>query len=296
MRIMLATLCLNEMQWLPRSYEQHQDWPGIVEWVFVEAADVVYARKNPDRVSLSGTSVDGTTTFLEDRLFENRKIQYVKHGLTSHPTDPSQGKIEARNRYLDIAEDVRPDFVIVIDADEFYPTMVQRELVRYLQTHLDNSTPKEGYTGFRLRQRHVWNPPGGTGSTDVFKYEVVGGYWDVPHTRIWRWRPGMRYRDNHNWPADGHGRMDRKVAKLDLIPEIKLECVHTGYASDPDNRRAKHQYYKARGEGSEGGKLGRKRQMYVDCRREWETWVPGSKLSHGARVIPYTGPVPEALR
>ena len=35
MRIMLATMCLNEMQWLPFLFKQHKDWPGLVSWTFV---------------------------------------------------------------------------------------------------------------------------------------------------------------------------------------------------------------------------------------------------------------------
>src|SRR4051794_7463634 len=38
MSVLLATLCINEMEWLPRLYEQHKDWPGMAGWVFVEAA------------------------------------------------------------------------------------------------------------------------------------------------------------------------------------------------------------------------------------------------------------------
>ena len=37
--IALATLALNEMEWLPLLWEQHRAWPGMVRWVFVEAAD-----------------------------------------------------------------------------------------------------------------------------------------------------------------------------------------------------------------------------------------------------------------
>ena len=48
MRIVLATLLLNEMEWLPKLYEQHKDWPGLCGWVFVEAADRVYANVNPE--------------------------------------------------------------------------------------------------------------------------------------------------------------------------------------------------------------------------------------------------------
>ena len=79
---------------------------------------------------------------------------------------------------------------------------------------------------------------------------------------------------------------------MDRMPE----CIHLGYASSQENRRAKADYYKARGEGSEGGRIGRKRSMYVSCRDAHLGWKPGDTLPHGAQVLPYEGPVPEVFR
>ena len=66
MSIVLSTLCLNEMEWLDKLYAQHKDWVGLEKWIFVESADRVYAETNPDMVSSSGLSVDGTTEFLRE--------------------------------------------------------------------------------------------------------------------------------------------------------------------------------------------------------------------------------------
>ncbi len=290
MKILLATLCLNEMEWLPALYRQHRSWPGMVGWAFVEAADVEYARTNPGRVR-GGLSADNTTEFLTELHRDDRRIQYIPHGLTSHPTDPAQGKSQARNRYLALADSLRPDWVVVLDADEFYPVDAQHALTDLLLR-------TEHRLSVRVRQRHVWKPPFYNWPADPFSQEVVGGYWDVPHTRIWRYVPGMRYVVNHNWPSDGTGRMDRNVLKTDKISGLMnhIQCVHTGYAGTGEGRTAKHRYYVARGEGNEAGRMGRLRRMYVDCRRAWEEWTPGTELPHGARVIPYTGPIPEAFK
>lgn len=291
MKIMLATICLNEMEWLPRLYEQHKNWPGLVKWVFVEAADVTYMKQNPSLVRDWGLSTDGTTGQLLTFHENDPKIHYIPHGFTSHPTDPAQGKCQARNRYLEIADRVQPDWIVVIDADEFYTYEGQKDVTLLCQQSQDAMK----HLGIRIRQRHIWRPVDGLPLLDQ---EVVGGYWSVPHTRVWKYVPGMRYSQSHNWPNDNEGRMDRLTLRTDqILNDIysPLQCVHMGYASNPTTRAAKHRYYTARGEGNEAGRLGRLRRMYVDCRKAWEEWQPGRPLPHGAEIIPYQGPQPEVL-
>jgi glycosyltransferase involved in cell wall biosynthesis len=290
MRILLATLCLNEIEWLPRLWDQHKDWPGVVGWCFVEAADDVYAKENPDVVSCGGFSTDGTTEFLRGLQAKSPIVRHVPYGFTSHPTDPSQGKSAARNAYLDHADDVEPDWIIVVDADEFYPTDVQEKIVDRLEGI------SRDRLGVRVKQRHVWRPPGADPTVGMFAREVVGGYWDVPHCRIWRWVPRMRHVSSHNWPDDRGGRMDRAIVRLDATEGDKYQLVHTGYAAGGPGRVAKHRYYVARGEGSETGRIGKRRRMYLRCRDAWENWEEGMPLPDGARVVEYRGPIPEVFR
>lgn len=264
MRVMLATLCLNEMEWLPSLVEQHKNWPGLVEWVFVEAADRVYAEANPEMVR-GGLSVDGTTEFLERGGFT-----HVMHGIASH-RDPAQGKCAARNRYLEVADRVKPDIIVILDADEFWP--------RAQQIHFNSEVSRLHPSQILCpKQRHLWRPPS-VGDQPLLKSEVVGAYWSMRHPRGFLWREGLRYTDDHNAPR-GAGRQAFGAAQL----------VHTGFASSLRARQAKHRYYVARGEGVRD-----RRKMYVECREAYERWVPGAKLPHGASVVPYTGPVPEAL-
>ncbi len=90
MSIQLNTLCLNEMEWLPRLYEQHRDWHGMGHWVFVEAADRAYAEANPDMVSKDGLSIDGTSEWLADLAKRDDRVIYIPHGFTGHE-NPAQG-------------------------------------------------------------------------------------------------------------------------------------------------------------------------------------------------------------
>lgn len=298
MRIQLATLCLNELEWLPRLYEQHKDWPGLVNWTFVESADRLFAEVNPSRVSPSGLSVDGTSEFLRDLAARDSRVTYIPYGFcggSDHPLRRDQGKCEARQQYLDVAEGVKPELIIVLDADEFYSHTDQGGILRIHQQF-------PNHRAYLFPQRHLWAPPS-VHSTVMPEVEAVGGYWSIPHYRVWRWERGIRYRMNHNWPEDiggtylkqysirfdGGERRSRRILRT-RDPGVIPQCVHMGYASSLASREAKHAYYVARGEG-----IDTKRSMYVDCRTAFETWTPGDALPHGATVVPYTGPYPEVF-
>lgn len=110
----------------------------------------------------------------------------------------------------------------------------------------------------------------------------------------------------HNWPETPRGellvhrgapmlRTDTRIPTC-LRHKTVPECIHFGYASSAVSRLAKHRYYEERGEGREPNpRLRNMRRMYVDCRNEYRSWEPGNKLPHGAKIIPYKGPIPEVF-
>lgn len=279
-RLVLCTLALNEIEHLPRLYAQHRDWPGLVRWVFVEAADAVYAAVNPGRVTPAGLSTDGTSAFLSDLAARDERVTYIPHGLSAH-RDPAQGKCAARQRYLDAANADRPDFLAVVDADEFYPREMQGRINEILTTTVNA-------WGWCFRHREIWHPP--TTDGPPFASEVTGGFWDIPYCRFWRWFPGLEYRDNHNTPSrPRYGALDRRLARYDSDDAMPY-MVHMAFASRLASRQAKHRYYETRGESAD-----RKRKWYTESRAAWETWRPGDELPNGAKVIPYTGTIPECF-
>lgn len=273
----LCSLVLNEMEWLPKLYEQHKHWPGMIRWIFVEAADLIYANVNPGMVSPEGLSIDGTTEFLRNLAKTDDRVTHIAHGLVSHE-ETNQGKCTARQKYLDVADLFRPDFLFVLDADEFYDLAAQDSITRIL------GKAGPSWQGFIFRQRHIWRPPS-VSQRPLFHAEVVGGYWSIPHARGFRWRPNMRYVRNHNIPEGSEA-----LFRYDNHPS-NPECVHLGFASDLTMRRAKHAYYVVRGEGRS-----RHYQMHVECRHAFETWEPGNSLPYGAQVVPYYGSVPEVFK
>lgn len=282
MRILLATLCLNEIEHLPSLYEQHKNWRGLEKWVFVEAADKVYAQINPNLVSEDGLSVDGTTEYLHKLVQQDPRVVHIRHGFTTNKR-PDQGKIAARQRYLDLAEEIQPDVIVVLDADEFYTREHQEKAIWYTNKYPHSKC-------WRFRQREIWRPQS-IADNGLFELEVVGGYWEVRHTRFFRWEQGLKYTDNHNWPCLNGVPAINQMKKLDKDSRCSVECVHLGFASLAKMRTAKTNYYVARGEGNGDG-----RSMYIDCKRSFDQWEPGFSLPHGARVIPYHGPIPEVFQ
>jgi hypothetical protein len=312
LRVLIGCLVLNEQQWILPYYYQHRDWPGLGMMVFVEAADTVYTEANPDLVSPDGLSTDGTTQLLESLAAADPRVRHIKFGTTSHPTDSAQGKCAARNAYLELADHLHPDIILTLDADEFVPKSLQ-EMVNKL-------TQRNPYKdGVVIRHRDIWWPPSsqekdGTGAypkpevpfmvpgisqqhgsdpeppfkmitlkPPSFAHEVVGGFWDIPYCRIWRWSQGMRYSANHNTPSTASGRMlDRSLLRADL-PEARATVrgeptpyyIHTAFASSLASRRAKHQYYSSRGEAEPTGGDG--------------TWIAGQPGRHGSQTLSSRG-------
>ena len=286
MSVALCTLAINEMEWLPKLYEQHKDWPGLVKWVFVESADRVYAETNPGMASPQGLSVDGTSEFLKELQEQDQRVVYIPYGFSKH-SNPAQGKCDSRSQYLYALESVKPDLIWVLDADEFYRHQAQADISQLMGMYLPR-----GFTAFCFRYRSPWRPPAYT-KFPLFTYEVLGGFWEIPLCRGWRWLPGMRYSKNHNTPETSSGvLLDARMYRFDKVYRPGYpECAHLSYASSLWARRAKHRYYAARGEGKVDF-----RGWYVESRAAWEVWDPEKTvLPHGAHVVPYAGPVPECF-
>lgn len=282
--IVIGTLCLNEMQWLPKLYEQHKNWVGMVKWVFVEAADRSYANANPSLVTDRGLSVDGTTEFLQQLAKDDPRVVHVPFGFADH-ADPSLCKITARNRYWEIAAEYHPEFVVSVDTDEFYTHDHQRLIVEVMR-----SQAAKGWRGFTFPRREIWRPPS-VADQPLMSLEVVGGFWGIPCCHWWRWEPGAGHRDCHNTPQDGKGRyLNDDLVQLHKIPGMP-EMIHFGFAANEQSRLAKNLYYERRGESSDPQRL-----WYTQSRAAWQSWKLGDPLPRGARVVPYTGPVPECFR
>lgn len=282
MKLAICTLVLNEMEWLPKLYEQHKNWPGVEKWIFVESADRTYADVNPDMVTSEGLSVDGTTEFLSELALSDPRVTHIKHGFCS-AKDKAQAKCEARNRYLNALMDMdfHPNYFIVLDADEFYPFESQTDINYLLPRNLGN--------GFAFRHREIWYPPYlQERKANQFEYEVVGGFWDIPYCRVWRWYRGLTY-ENHNTPSIGKTSLDSRLNRM-TDPSFPY-MVHMGFASQLKTRAAKNRYYETRGEA-----VDRKRSWYCDSRRCFETWEPKMELPHNAHVCLYTGSVPECFQ
>lgn len=280
MSIVLGTLCLNEMEWLPKLYEQHKNWPGMEKWVFVEAADACYKEANPTLVSDNDLSVDGTSDYLKQLASNDARIEYIPYGLSNH-SNPAQGKCQCRQKYLDACSEVRPEFVLALDADEFYPLSDQEKIMLLM-----GKSQKKGFT---FAYRNIWRPPSIV-DQPLFRWEVIGRFWKVLVCKFWRWSPGICYKNNHNSPEVNGVLLNRSLERFDRKSRYP-QFVHMGFAGKKEMRLAKNQYYVTRGEGRTDH-----RGRYVKSRAAFENWVLGQTLPNNDRVIPYKGPIPEVFQ
>ena len=286
MSVVLCTIALNEMQWLPYLYAQHKDWPEMVHWVFVESADRVYANCNPEMVTEQGLSVDGTSEFLRELAADNRNVTYVPLGFCED-VDPAKGKKSARQRCLDVINLWEPEFFIHLDADEFYTCADQVKL-------LETMRALEQHNSFVFPKREIWHPPP-VADVPLFTYEAIGGFWGIPCCHWFRWRSGLTFNDCHNVPTMANG-SPLNISGVD-VRDLKErfpdppQLIHMGYTASAVTRRAKVRYYEERGEKDDEN-----RKWYVQSRAAWRRWTPGTKLPHKAEIIEYTGPIPEVFR
>ena len=283
MSILLATLCLNEMEWLPKLYEQHKNWPGLTKWVFVEAADRQYANANPNMVTTNGLSIDGTSEWLQHLSKTDDRVVYKPRGFSNH-SDPAQGKCQARQVYMDIANIVKPTVILTLDADEFYTYRDQEILNGQLYKKINCK-----FGGFIIPYYNVWRPPS-IAHEPLFQWEIRGKLWQVCVCKFWNWQPGIEYRNNHNSPECNGVLLNRSLQRWDRKANFKSGFVHLGFASDPKTRLAKNRYYVERGEGRTDH-----RGNYVVSRAAFETWQPGDKLPNNDYLIPFTQKIPEVF-
>jgi hypothetical protein len=274
MSVLIGTLCLNEMEWLPKLYAQHKNWPNLKRWVFVESADIAYARTNPTLVSSHGLSVDGTTEFLEDLAKQDDRVVHIPFGF-SKDKELDQGKCASRQMYMAEAGIVKPKYVLALDADEFYTVCHQQQI-----DSIDHTKD-----GTLLKYYNIWRPPS-ISEEPLFNLEIIGKFWRIGVCKIWKWFPGLCYKGNHNAPYHDGVYSNRNMNFLEKLDHPKF--IHLGFASTGKYRNAKNDYYADRGESINT-------PHYVASRGAFATWRPGDVLPNGDKVIPYTGPVPEVF-
>jgi len=293
-RIVLVTIVLNEEVFIQPQLTQHIDWPGVVAWIWVEGATGLYAERHSDSINTFGLSVDKTSELLQrasriysvDSAKRNHHpiVYYIPFGFSDDfEKEMGDQKAVLRNVYCEICDEINPDILVVIDADEFYTSEDQLRINKLVKDF-------PAYDAWILRQRHIWRPSS-IQDNSLFDLEVIGGYWNISHCRIWRWKRGSRYFFNHNllhYPYIKNDKIKYFRYTIDEKSVVSLpECIHLGFARELEHRKRTNDYYVYRGEGQEP--KGRNRQMYVDCRKAWEDWQPGDTLPHGAKIISYVG-------
>lgn len=266
--IALGTILLNEQKFIGLSLFQHYDF--CEKWVLVEGTCLGYPTR---KVTLLGLSKDKSSDIIQ--LFPDplNKIKYVQHGWTS--SGGEDAKSELRNAYLKY---ISEDFLVVLDADEFYRKHDLVEAFKVFKNSNDHAVV--------LPQVHFWK------STERY---ITGEYYDISHTRIYKNMPGMKYIRNHNFP-ELNGTFTYELGQF-KFSRTQIEkgnktfdwkeprCYHMGFAKDYDDMRDKSDYYVNRGEDIT-------RKSTTESRAAWFD----DKLPEKCRIKKWSGEIPFVLR
>ena len=181
-------------------------------------------------------------------------------------------------------ENAEGTHLLVVDADEFYSGNDLVKLCKEVESSPEDIIAWE-FERDNLRDKiyggivHFWHS---------IKYRAVGGYYSIPHQRIFKLLPGMKYIDSHNFPSDENRiRFDCMRNKWS---KVSVRCYHAGFVKDFANTRDKQDYYYNRGEKVT-------KPMYSDTRELWFNW-DGRTMEFpnvNVKILEYKGYIPDAL-
>lgn len=266
MATVFCSIVLNEAEYIYQNLQQHYDYCDA--WLIVEGAD----RRFPSEVvTAEGLSTDATADLIRSFPDPGRKLQFIQHGWADN-------KEQLRSVYAAQLPRTTTN-VIVFDADEFLTH-------HHLRTVLDSLRFMPGPGALQIPHIHFWKDP---------RHIITGGYYDVPHDRIYRWAPGCLYRTNHNHPELPGGTLlqqlhhQRQSRRLTILPSGVAHpdpCwLHYGFVKAASNIAAKNKYYIARGEDTTRPQTTRNRAAWFD-----------DETPDGCTVWDWQGCYPEVLK
>lgn len=228
----LAAICLNEEEFIEGWLRFHYN--SFEQIILCEGAARNYPR---EAVTATGLSTDRTAEIVYDFPDPEHKIHFIQHGWAGPPHSLSAAvpaKMELRNVY---AERLREGYVYTLDLDEFLHPAYISELNQLMDSF-------ETANACALPSLHLWQDPW---------HFVTGGYADLSHYRLYRWREGGCYRLTHNWPSGPEGKLLIDGGfELRLLVEDGLlaapAMVHYGFCEHKNSTAEKNDYYILRGE------------------------------------------------
>ena len=262
-KLSIGMIVLNEEEFIEKNLKQHYNWSHatVHQIIIIEGAVNLFPKRN---ITEGGLSTDRTAEIIKAFPDPEKKITFVQGYW--------KNKVEQRNEYTKRVRD-DTDYLLVIDCDEFYTQGNQFKITQLINNH-------KNIHSFQIPQIHLWKS---------FNRQVVGGYWAVPHTRLYKWSPGCQYDQNHNEiiGPDGHNYHQRDAGYYQ-VQLNEAYCLHFGFFRSTKFCRDKQDFYYNRGEIQT-------RPMYSICREAWFDWKEGDPLPRGTKLYPYNNEVPEVF-
>lgn len=230
--ISLAAICLNEAEFIGHWLAYH--YASFDRILLCEGTDRNYPSQ---AITPDGLSVDRTADIIRAFPDPDGKIRFFQYGWAGEAGSHDArvpAKIILRNVY---ARHLQDGYAFTLDVDEF----LHPDHVRALVAEMDRTPELNAYA---IPPLHLWQTPA------CF---ITGGYADIPHTRLYRWRAGSSYQVNHNRPSGPDGRpltAGYKIGGL-VVHNGKLRdpaMIHYGFCESKASMATNAQYYRNRGE------------------------------------------------
>lgn len=265
LHVTIGSIILNEEEFIEANLRQHYEFADKI--VIVEGADQLFPKQFTTQ---EGLSIDRTAEIIRSFPDPDHKITFIQHGF-------AKSKAQLRNEYAKRAPE---GILIAVDADEFLTKQSMR-----VALEIAEKLPVPGV--LRIPHIHLWKNP---------RQFITGGYYDVPHNRIYRWPDGARYDGyEHNHPTY-HCRMlhtfnltkivfdgDFSVTGTKNIP--LPYWIHYGFCRSADSIFLKNAYYVARGEA----------ETRPETTRDRAAWFQEG-IPKECKVHKWHGPYPEVFR
>jgi len=130
--------------------------------------------------------------------------------------------VSQRNEYAKL---VKGTHVLVLEADEYYTADSLEKLAQDVIDNPDAEVFKFDFS-HTIQKRtyyHLWK--------GVDKH-IVGGYWDTPYNRIYKWTPGTYYKDNDDNPVHPDGRILHAHSLRVRCAPTRAVCIHAGFSNN----------------------------------------------------------------
>jgi len=176
-------------------------------------------------IIIDDASDDGTIAELQAYAATNNNVTLILGNKSKFTKHESSLRSDLWERIRKVADVKKDDWILIVDADEFYYKKDSNEMIRVC-----NSSTKDNYDVVAIRLLDMWNR---------IEYRI-DGYWSPYFHRLFRYKDKPfceEFKDGLHLPA-----MPQYVVKNKNVYISNIRCQHFSYYTK-ELREQKYKYY-----------------------------------------------------